>query len=573
MKLTLSLCALVCAALLFGETVEYPNYRKVVGAGPNGKKIIYFGWMQPNSLAAFNSAFENFPKNCPIDGIGIRPSFPLKRDGKIINYRISHPDRPLQKLTHEDFAEWIPAMRRLQQVGLKHNFILTASILFNADWFDDEAWALTMNNFSTMAWLAKEAGFKGLCLDIEPYSFCGMPFMYRAELGHTFEETAIQVRKRAREWTLELNRQFPGLTLFTSFWTSQCDSAAKAAAPEVQNASQTGLQIAFFNGVYDVAPDDMTIVDGNESSGYNAWQTSDYDAFIAKFMRYGDAWIAPEHRAKFWRQTQVGIALYLDSYVPREGATTWNIFTKTDNPTKLLQTNIRRCLDYADEYVWIWAERGTFWPKVVNAKPNEDWNYRLPYCMEAIAAGKEPFKEAMKYADKRNRVNNSTFEAGDSGPSGGPEQYACGIRGWSLYQNKGAAKGTVVSEKGCARMKGIGSGCMTQKMRDFEKGKTYIISVKAKKVDDNVMPTFGFFYRNAQGQGLWSLTQHGTFTAPDADGWMMSSIMFTVPTDVDADSITINVGCAGGGGDLLVTDARMHEVSFPWENLKAEIRK
>ncbi len=341
----------------------------------------------------------------------------------------------------------------------------------------------------------------------------------------------------------------------------------------MQNASQTGLQIAFFNGVYDVAPDDMTIVDGNESSGYNAWQTSDYDAFIAKFMRYGDAWIAPEHRAKFWRQTQVGIALYLDSYVPREGATTWNIFTKTDNPTKLLQTNIRRCLDYADEYVWIWAERGTFWPKVVKAKPNEDWNYRLPYCMEAIAAGKEPFKEAMKYADKRNRVNNSTFEAGDSGPSGGPEQYACGIRGWSLYQNKGAAKGTVVAENGCGRMKGIASGCMTQLTRDFEKGKTYIISVKAKRLSDDVMPTFAFFYRNSKGQGLWSLTQNGIFGSPDKDGWMSSAILFTVPTDEDAASITINVGCAGGGGDILFTDARMHEVNFPWENLKKEIRK
>ena len=87
------------------------------------------------------------------------------------------------------------------------------------------------------------------------------------------------------------------------------------------------------------------------------------------------------------------------------------------------------------------------------------------------------------------------------------------------------------------------------------------------------MPTFAFFYRNSKGPGLWSLTQNGIFGSPDKDGWMSSAILFTVPTDEDAASITINVGCAGGGGDILFTDARMHEINFPWENLKKEIRK
>ena len=71
-----------------------------------------------------------------------------------------------------------------------------------------------------LAWAAKESGFEGICLDIEPYALTKLPFMYRPHLGHSFEETAAQVRRSGKEWIEEINRQFPNITLFTFLWTS-----------------------------------------------------------------------------------------------------------------------------------------------------------------------------------------------------------------------------------------------------------------------------------------------------------------------------------------------------------------
>ena len=74
-------------------------------------------------------------------------------------------------LSWDDFKEWVTALRRLQQgTRLKHNFIRTNCAAFNGNWFDDEVWKRTLNNYGMMARLAKEAGFEGLCLDLEGYA-------------------------------------------------------------------------------------------------------------------------------------------------------------------------------------------------------------------------------------------------------------------------------------------------------------------------------------------------------------------------------------------------------------------
>lgn len=544
--------------------VEAPHY----AMSEKPKKLIHFGWREPKTIAHFNRPIEELDRYCPVDGIGIRPVFKLKRGDKVINYGIERALGAPEAFCHEDFAEWIPALKRLQQTRMKHNFILTASVLFNADWFDDAAWERTMNNFENLAWLAKQSEFEGLCLDIEAYPFCGMPFKYRAELGHTFDETQIQVRKRAADWITRINKQFPDIVLFTFFWTSQCNSAHAAAHPEDHFMGNTGLQNAFFNGVYDAAPWTMKIIDGNELTGYNACTESDFQASVGNYLRFSKAWIDPRNHAKFDHITQMASALYVDSYVPRKNTDGFNIFAKTDNPTALLCQNIEYGLKYSDEYAWLWAEKGTFWPTITGTKDMPFWNDKLPMATEAILAGKNPIESAIRYAGESILIN-SELNPGDSDIPEGPGQTNTGIASWALYQPPDQPAGTVTPENGMARFRNCASALLCQATSKIKPGQKYLVTARAKVESANAQPTLRWFYRNTNGRVNQRHKDGATFV-PDKDGWLKATAIITIPHDPEIARLAITCGMNGTGkegpGDkgVLIDDIELRPIIYPW---------
>ena len=535
------------------------------------KKVIHFGWVaptQPDQL--LNCDLKDLEENCPFDGIGIRIDLKIKRDDKTIRFYASREVGSPNVLTKEDFKDYIPAFRRLQQTRLKHNFLITNTALFNADWFDNEGWQRTLSNYSTLAWAAKESQCDGLCIDIEAYPYTNQPFRFRPELGHSFEETAAQVRKRGKEWIEELNRQFPNLTLFTFFWTSQCNSIFKAEHPEFQNYTTTGLQIAFFNGVYDGAPDTMKIVDGNEGAGYHAATDADYTRIVANYYLYGNAWIDEKNHDKFRKITSMGIALYLDSYVPRENAGGWNLFARTDNPTNMLAQNITNCLNYSDEYVWVWCEKGNFWPKICKSQ-FKPWNENLPHCIEAIEAGKNMNAAMRKYTNKsKNMLKNSTLEIGESGAPQGPGQTNSGIKNWSSWQSTHTPTGTITPENGMVRLINVTNGCITQSTTEINAGKQYVITARSKNEGLFGNPSLAYFFRDSKGRGLWSLQTSTSFNEDLGDGWKRATAFLTVPPGLDIASLTVSACVTGSqdpkGGDkgILFDDIELYPVEFPW---------
>ncbi len=554
-----------CAALLLSQTAFARRVKS------SEKKLIHFGWVAPSQPDQFlKSDLKDLDETCPFDGIGLYPDLKLKRGDKVISYYLPRQVGAPQMLTKEDFKDFIPAFRRLQETRLKHNFFRANSSLFNADWFDDEGWKRTLNNFGMLAWAAKESMCDGLCIDIEAYPYTNQPFRFRPELGRSFKETAAQVRKRGKEWIEELNRQFPDITLFTFFWTSQCNSSFKADHPEYQNMTPTGLQIAFFNGVYDGAPDTMKIVDGNEGAGYQAATEADYTRIVANFYLYGSAWIDEKNQDKFRKITTMGVALYLDSYVPRENAGGWNLFTRTDNPTNMLAQNIANCLNYSDEYVWVWCEKGNFWPKICKSQ-FKFWNENLPYCVEALRAGKDMQAAMFKYANKeKNLLANSTLEAGASGAPNGPDQTNSGIIRWSSWQSSHSPKGTIKPENGMARFINVTEGNIAQATKDIKVGEQLVITARAKNEGMYGSPKLDYFFRNSQGQGLWALQVSTAFNEDLGDGWKRATAFITVPPDNDIVSMTVCVGVSGSqdpkGEDkgILFDDIEMYRVEYPW---------
>ena len=565
-----SLILAVCALLSVSCTVY--GYTE-----PGKKKLIHFGWSAPSTVEQFlKTDIRDFDARCPFDGIGIYPSLNLKRDGKIVRYNPVRAAGDPQLLTWEDCEEWIPVLRRLQETRLKHNFIRCNSSMFNGNWFDDEVWKRTLNNYGMMARMAKEAGFEGLCVDLEGYPYTKKPFMFRQEFGHSFEETAAQVRKRGKEWIEEVNRQFPDLTLFTFVWTiMNCDSDNRALHPELNCGSQDELLTAFFNGIYDGASDTMKIVDGQEIRGYYAATDMDFDRIAANYRSYADAWIDPANYGKFRKITSMGMALYLDSYVKKSKPTRFDHLNDNfSDPTTLLAHNVMKTLSRADEYAWIWCERGTFWPdaefnSAKGKKLYPFWDEILPSCTEAIRFGRDWAKGIPSLAGK-NIARNGSLEPGESEDAAGPDQNKSGILEWWTWQSGSSPKGTIVPENGMVRFVNVTDGSIAQIFdSDVRPGRKYILTARCKNESRVSMPQLSFFFSNRNSQGLWDTREFGLFTEEDSDGWKRATLLINVPDGRNITRLTVTLGTKGtqdpADKGVLFDDVALYEVEYPWE--------
>ncbi|MBO4490407.1 MAG: hypothetical protein J5944_03480 [Lentisphaeria bacterium] len=554
--------------------------------GNAAKKLIHFGWSRPLTPdEIFKTDINEFNAHCPFDGIGLYPVITIKREDQTIEYNMSKAAGDPQMITKEELQEWIPALKYLREnTHLKHNFILLNCAVFNGNWFDDEVWQRTMNNCSLMAWLAKESGFEGICLDLEGYIVTKRPFMFREELGHSFEETAAQVRKRGKEWIEEMNRQFPNLTLFTFVWASYwCNTPQRAAHPETRYGGRDGLHIAFFNGVYDGAPETMKIIDGQESPGYFATTDMEFDRITANYYRFGDAWIAPENRGKYRKITSMGLSFYLDRFKKSDKVTRYDRpHPHFPNLTTLLAHNVMNTLSYVDEYAWVWCARGTFWPnaefnkyKPGVRKPFKFWNEVIPGCVEAIRFGKDWAKGIPSLAGK-NVLRNGSLEPGESGITPGVEQEKSGIIGWSSWQDSKSPKGTITPENGMVRFVNVTNGCLAQApVKKPEAGKKYIFTVRCKNESKVSRPRMGYSFRDAKTGWVYigPNEEEQDFREKDADGWTRGTMLITVPDrhDMDISALEVTFGTTGkqdpSGEDkgILFDDAALYEVEYPWE--------
>jgi hypothetical protein len=70
------------------------------------------------------------------------------------------------KVTYEEVWDEVKGLKNLYKN--KHNF-LQVNIHFPADYWDKEAWELVKNNFTVVAKVAKDLGFKGIVFDDEVY--------------------------------------------------------------------------------------------------------------------------------------------------------------------------------------------------------------------------------------------------------------------------------------------------------------------------------------------------------------------------------------------------------------------
>jgi hypothetical protein len=93
---------------------------------------------------------------------------------------------------------------------------------------------------------------------------------------------------------------------------------------------------------------------------------------------------SPENRGKLQHQLQFAQALYLDAYCNPESSK-WYIDPKGASRVDRLGANAGFALTASDGYVWIYGERGYWWP---NAMKFPKWDERLPGVKRVLAQAK-----------------------------------------------------------------------------------------------------------------------------------------------------------------------------------------
>ena len=132
----------------------------------------------------------------------------------------------------------------------------------NVDWFDDQAWAVVVQNFTVAAQIAKQGGCKGFMFDVEQYN--DQLFHYEKQKHRTsksFAEYQAKVRQRGQEWMKAVNGQYPDITILLTFGYS-----ITGGQPKDRAGAAYGLLADFLDGMLDACSPQTRIVDAWEGA-------------------------------------------------------------------------------------------------------------------------------------------------------------------------------------------------------------------------------------------------------------------------------------------------------------------
>lgn len=524
------------------------------------KKIIEFGWDNPTP-EYLDQNLEQIEMYVPHDGIGIK-----------VQKNITLPDGKRTSSQYYNFTkipfqrEWYEAdIEHLKKVHaraghLKYNFLNTSASSFTGefDLFDDEFWGVVCDKFAIFAWVAKQGGCKGICLDLEDYGNQQV-WSYRPSCGHSFQEAWEKARFRGRQWMNAVAGEYPDITLFFYFWLDLFlgyadDSPDRFARLE---SCPNGLLAAFMNGIYDVLPSEAKIVDGMEAYGYDAHTLTDYHRMLALRKERFPKLLTDENRLKFLTRGSFACATHMKEYYDDKGK--FQDFCKEENMTMLefFRRNFSRAVQFSDEYVWTWSNNRKWFPIPFSyawqektllkhpAVPGPYAGMAIPGVEDAIRYARDPWKYAVDLLKEpgrlKNLLRNPDFESseGNSDSTPAPDsEFHKGLPHWQFWQKKDSmgtfspSAGQGVDGSTAMQATGVIQGCAHQSVKIDPNG-AYIVRVRAK-VSGKCRAFLKIQWRN--GQEMWcshSMSVSAPFTEDMEDGWKRATLVVpNIPENV-----------------------------------------
>jgi hypothetical protein len=501
------------------------------GDTPPRKKFIELGWdiVDTAYLRAHHAEME---KSFPFDGAMIRVTGKTA-DGKPANSEWGWDGTPWDRAS---FQAAIDDLRACRFTKFTDNFVRLNGSPGKTEWADDAAWKALSEKAAILAWVCKAGGLKGISLD--PESYGENLFQFKPGGGRSFPETAALARKRGAQAMRAIASEHPSMTFLSLWLASLCMHAGRTAVPDdILIADRYGLWPSFLNGLLDAVPPSMTLVDANENGYY-----IEGDAYhrVASDMRSltGPAFalIAPENRAKYRAQMQVGFGFYLDMYVNPEGNQYYRGPKEGGTRLDRLRDNLAAARDASDQYVWLYGEQSRWWGKLDEGRLKDTvgkgrlWEETLPGLTRTIAAVRDPAgaaREEVAQAKARGTLANLARNADCAKKSGNlPAEFGT----WQDESSKGQFAWDPEGG-GSARLTGVSNGCYIQKVK-VRPGETYFAEASTR-TQGTAIPTLTVRWQREDGQWTrWDLDVTLTFGPPGAGGWRAAGGAATVPDGV-----------------------------------------
>lgn len=453
--------------------------------GP-GKKLIATGWDMANAERLRANLAEM--ERRPFDGVVLR--FSGRGNRPYLSYAFTRDvwdEEPIRQITED--------LKACRPERLTDNFLLVNANPGDVDWFDDEGWAIIASHWRIAARVARDGGLKGILFDPEPYRKPYRQFAYASQSGHkerSFEEYGEEARQRGREVMEAVAGEYPSIALFCYFMLSATGIAADRGDPVRALAGHTyGLLPSFIDGWLDVAPPSVTLVDGCESA-YRFNSELEYLNAANRIKGVCQRLVSPENRYKYRAQVQVSFGVYLDAYINPPDSP-WYIAPGGQSRVDRLRQNVETALRVADEYVWVYGEKCSWWP-TPHAKANERrWPEALPGIEDALMSAADPAAFALRRLreagdDAVNLLRNGDFSAERvRGEEGETLVWAQGRApvGWSFWQRDDSVGEATWDREvgadalGSARLARTLEGCFLQSI-SVSPGERYAVVAKQR---------------------------------------------------------------------------------------------
>jgi hypothetical protein len=321
------------------------------------KKLIHMGWDEPDP--AFMRRHIAQLEASPFDGCVYHLAFASPNTDQ---NNFTWESWGARRFTEQELAADLANLQATPFRRFRSNFLRMNVTPGRIDWFDD--YRAVLANARLGASVARRGGSAGIFLDTEQYQ--GHLFEYpsqRDRATKSFYEYSQQARRRGAEVMRAFEQGYPGLTVFVTLTASWPYIVAHGKSEALERAPY-GLLVAFVDGMIAAASDSARIVDGMEAS-YPARDT----ARVASYQDIQTHRVLAWHSdtTKYRRVVSRSMAFWLDFDWRSRG---WDGARPSRNyhsPNRL-EAVVRKALQGADEYVWIYNETPRWWTEAGGRK-------------------------------------------------------------------------------------------------------------------------------------------------------------------------------------------------------------
>ncbi len=225
---------------------------------------------------------------------------------------------------------------------------------YPGDFWNDNSWKITSQNFANMAKVAKVLNFKGLIYDNEEYlagKWMNFGESYK-NAKYDLNQHRDQVHLRGKQIMEAMTAVFPEIEIFTyhgPYLSEPNYIIPKANIKQAGAWDQQELLGPFFVGMMDGKGAKATVIDGGEQYQYRSETDFKSSYEIRKYEIAGEetnSWFIPHRQRMNWpNNINISFGVYNRSWLkefPMNAA--------------IMQTTLTNALKYTDKYVWYYTE-------------------------------------------------------------------------------------------------------------------------------------------------------------------------------------------------------------------------